>query len=176
MTRALLALSVALAACSNTSATTAPTDTGAAAPPPAPACEVQLSIQVQGAATATAKVSDPIELVATAKNQTSAPITLSLRDRCPSGLIAFEGLDAAFDYYETCTMGQCLPDQPPKTLDLAPGETKTLASVEVLTGPGGCNPPVAAGTYQLTFALDPSPGATLPTTCGPEPASLTLTE
>jgi hypothetical protein len=127
------------------------------------ACQVMLVLEARG----DKKLVKRMTLLARAKNLTSTPLELTLRDRCPGGDVEFSGLGHAYDYYRTCTMGACPGGRPPKVIALPPGATVDISSVDVEPdGHAPCNEPLAARKYELTFAL-PLEGTSNPVVCGP---------
>jgi hypothetical protein len=132
------------------------------------ACQVMLVLEARG----DKKLVKPVTLLARAKNLTSTPLELRLKDRCPGGEAQFSGLGDAYDYYATCAMGACAGGRPPRVIALPPGETVDISSTDIAPdGDAPCNEPIAARKYELTFTL-PLEGASNPVLCGPTPLVL----
>jgi hypothetical protein len=132
------------------------------------ACQVMLVLEADG----DKKLVKPLTLLARAKNLTSTPLELTLKDRCPGGEVQFSGLGHGYDYYRTCAMGACPGGRPPKVFALPPGATVDISSPNIdPDGAGPCNEPIAAGKYELTFTL-PLEGGSNPVLCGPTPLVL----
>ena len=89
-------------------------------------------------------------LVVTAQNVTKEHLRFRLPDRCPNGLIAFEGLSPDYDYYGTCNAGACPGERPSHAIELAPGERRQLATAAIhLEGKQPCTQPLAPGSYTV---------------------------
>jgi hypothetical protein len=132
------------------------------------ACQVMLVLEAHG----DKKLVKPVTLLARAKNLTTKPLELTLKDRCPGGEAQFSGLGDAYDYYATCAMGACAGGRPPRVIALPPGETVDISSTDIdPDGDAPCNEPIAARKYELTFTL-PLEGASNPVLCGPTPLVL----
>lgn len=138
-----------------------PSDPGPAAPPqvspspPATACEVLLHLEVQERdSLRTLRVS--------ARNLSGEPLTFDVPERCPNGLIDFEGLGAGYDYYGTCNAGACAGWGPTRRITLAEGASQPIAVAHVDTkGRAPCTNPIPPGRY----AVRPVPPKTTVNVC-----------
>jgi hypothetical protein len=108
-----------------------------------------------------AKPSGPSErtLTITAENTTAQPVAFDLPDRCPNGLLDFEGLGPGYDYYGTCTKGACARIGSPRRIELAPRQRLTIAETTItLDGTAQCEPALVLGRrYTIRAVVPPLP-------------------
>ena len=91
---------------------------------PADECVVVLSIEVRESGTVRT-------LRVHARNLSDEEVSFDVPERCPNGLIDFEGLGAGYDYYGTCASGACQGWKPARHISLGPRRMQLLAEAHV---------------------------------------------
>jgi hypothetical protein len=142
---ALVLLACAACACSSARAARELEPGGAAPLPPAArtACDLLMTTKL------VAKGRLQYTLQAQIENVSKQSLSFVLMDRCPAGLLAFEGLPDDYDYYQTCNAGACVGASGAQTIQLAAGQRKLLASVALSVEGGTCNAPLEQALYRL---------------------------
>jgi len=120
-----------------------------AAPPESPAsaaerCDVMLRLEVQG--------EDRVRALRVyAENLRGERLELELPERCPAGLVDFEGLGAGYDYYGTCNAGACADSPPIRRITLEPQARRQLiAAAHIhLDGRAPCTTALPPGSYTV---------------------------
>jgi len=111
---------------------------------PVTACPVTLRLQIVRSRTPGGDVHD---LVVTAESGVPFAQSLALPDRCPEGPIAFEGLPAGTDVYDSCNKGACMARSPVR-IELAAAAKVPIASARIApSGASPCQRPLPPGRY-----------------------------
>ncbi|TNE84841.1 MAG: hypothetical protein EP330_27955 [Deltaproteobacteria bacterium] len=126
-------------------------------------CDATLTVEVDGGFSQTASPDGQVALTGVLQNITDAPITFTVTEPCPDGLVRFEGLGAGYDYYGSCVAGVCANTGEVTTYTLDPGESLGSATTLHLGG-DTCNDAVGLGTYEISGSL-PLTDAAQPTIC-----------
>lgn len=96
------------------------------------------------------------ELTVFAESAIDSTQELELPDRCPQGLVDFDGLGTGYDYYGVCAAGACPGTRSPQHIRVAPGERVPIAATTISTrGGAGCTKPLAQGRYTIRPRLPP---------------------
>jgi hypothetical protein len=114
----------------------------------APACALLVRTEVQPAGPGR------FRLVALAENASTSPLRFELPDRCPNGPVVFEGLGAAYDYYNVCAAGACPGVQAPHRFEIAAGAKQELGSTFIdVKGEPPCTKLLPMGTYTIGVVM-----------------------
>jgi len=106
-------------------------------------CQVMLRLEVQGSQRLRT-------LRVYGQNLTTMPLSFEVPERCPQGLIDFEGLAPGYDYYGTCAAGACAGWPATRRITLASSQPQPLAEAHLyLDGRAPCTAPLAPGKYRL---------------------------
>lgn len=106
-------------------------------------CAVVLQLEVQERDTLR-------RLRVSARNVSGRLLSFDLPERCPHGLIAFEGLGADYDYYGTCSAGACAGWPKTRRITLPAGATQPITEAHVDTnGRSPCTKPLPPGRYTV---------------------------
>ena len=98
------------------------------------------------------------ELRVVAENRQDEPVAFVLPERCPAGLVDFEGLGPNYDYYSTCNAGACLRSNGSTTITLAPHEQRELATTVIhVAGEEPCTRPLPRGRLPVRAVLPRAP-------------------
>ena len=138
-----------------------------------PECDIMLELTANGESDATAGFDAAIDLAVNIENVSGIPQTFVVIDRCPDGLVVFDGLGEGFDYEGTCLAGDCLTYGESVEHTLAP-EASLLVETAVVPWGDDCNAPIAPGVYTISGSL-PLTDDPQPMVCG-LPARLSLVE
>jgi hypothetical protein len=110
-------------------------------------CQVMLRLEVQGSQRMRT-------LRVYGQNLTATPLSFEVPERCPRGLVDFEGLGPGYDYYGTCAAGACAGWPATRRITLAPAQPQPLAEGHIyLDGHAPCTTPLAAGKYRLRASI-----------------------
>ncbi len=103
---------------------------------------------------------DMVTLRAVARNLTREILKFDLPEKCPAGLIDFEGLGSGYDYYQTCNKGACVGFPEIRSVQIGPGQEHPLASTYVsLAGQAPCTKPLSGTEFEIR-ALAPETNVT----------------
>jgi len=121
--------------------------------PDAEGCQLELRTRINGTVFWQANEGDNIELQAHVRNLTNDDLPLTVKDFCPAGVAAFQGLPEGYDYYTTCAAGAC-PDLPPQVFIIPANQTVIIAAPAINLSGGTCNDPVPpALTYEINYSV-----------------------
>ncbi|HKU37793.1 MAG TPA: hypothetical protein VJR89_06595 [Polyangiales bacterium] len=112
-------------------------------------CELVLSAKV----TPRGRLAYGVQVVI--ENVSASPVQFVLPERCPAGPIELAGLPDGYDYYSTCNAGPCLGGAGVQTVQLAPRQRRTLASLQLSAAAGSCNPALEPALYAIAPLAPP---------------------
>lgn len=118
-------------------------------PPPVAVATCPITVRVESRTVGGSR----IELTAIAEGG-EADYVLELEDRCPNGLVGFEGLGAGYDYYGTCAKGACPGGRSAQRIRIGSHQRVPLSTttIDPLTETA-CTKPLAKGRYIVRSVL-----------------------
>ncbi len=116
-------------------------------------CDAVVRVLIDGDAEGTAEAGAIVRLSGQVENLTQETLELSVIDRCPDGLIRFDGLGDDADVYGSCEAGECASYGETMLLTIEPGEA-LLVDLDLAVDGDTCNASLDDGTYLIEGSLE----------------------
>ena len=116
-------------------------------------CDARVLVTFDGSTATAASPGEVVLLEAAVENLTEQPLEIVVVDRCPTGLVTFDGLPASTDVYGTCMAGDCASFGESVVIEVEPGESMVVGADLPIDG-DDCSAPLEPGTYRVQGLLE----------------------
>jgi len=116
-------------------------------------CDAVVRVLIDGEVEGSAEAGDIVQLSGQVENLTQETLELAIIDRCPDGLMRFDGLGEDADVYGSCEAGECASHGETMWLTIEPGEA-LMVDLELAVDGDTCNPALDDGMYAIEGSLE----------------------